>query len=229
MNKIKEMPLLMRPREKAKTFGITSLSDQELLALLIRTGTRKLSAIQVAQEVLLKTNGIQGLASVKKSELKKVSGIKDAKALEILAVVEIARRMMRDQNYQPKQIADPQALMQWLNYEIGFKEQEHFMVVYLNHQLEIVHHQILFKGTLDRSLIHPRDVFREAVLHNAAALMLVHNHPGKSLTPSQADIETTALLIKNAQLLGLTILDHVIVSYGKYCSIRSTHSYLFKE
>ena len=229
MKKIKEMPLLMRPREKAQAYGLTHLSDQELLALLIRTGTKQKSAIQVAQQVLLKTKGIHGLANVSKEDLMTIPGIKEAKSLEIMAVVEIARRMMREENHQNMQISEPEALMSWLNYEIGFKEQEHFMAVYLNHQLEIVHHQILFKGTLDRSLIHPRDVFREAVRHNAAALMLVHNHPGKTLTPSQADIDTTSLLVENAKLLGLTILDHIIVSYGKYCSLRRTHAYLFKE
>lgn len=219
----------MRPREKAKAFGMNALSDQELLALLLRTGTQKISAIQLAQKVLLKAGGIKGLANVTNSALQSISGIKDAKALEIMAVVEIARRMMREEHCHGFQVSEPKLLVNWLNYEIGFEKQEHFMVVYLNHQLEIISHQVLFKGTLDRSLVHPRDVFREAISHNAAALILVHNHPGKTLHPSQADIETTALLVENAKLLGLSILDHMIVSFGEYCSLRATHQYLFEE
>lgn len=227
--KIKDLPLEVRPREKALAYGIKTLSDQELLALLIRTGTRKESALSVANNVLRMTKGLKGLNQVHSSELMSISGIKDAKALEIMAIIEISKRISRFEMNQSISIEEPKSLMHWLNKEIGYKNQEHFMAVYLNHQLKILGHQILFKGTVDKSLIHPRDLFREAMKVNASRIILVHNHPGKTLEASQADLHTTKALVEGARILGIEILDHIIVSHGAHTSIRSHHAYLFEE
>ena len=227
--KIKDLPKEIRPREKALAYGISSLSDQEILALLIRTGTRKESALALANNVLKLTKGLKGLNNVHASQLMTISGIKDAKALEIMAIVEISKRISRFEMDQSISIEEPQSLMKWLNQEIGYKHQEHFMAVYLNHQLKVLGHQILFKGTVDKSLIHPRDLFRESMKLNASRIILVHNHPGKTLEASQADLHTTRALVDGARILGIEILDHIIVSHGAHSSIRSQHAYLFEE
>lgn len=227
--KIKNIPKELRPREKALAYGIETLSDQELLALLIRTGTRQDSALVLATKVLNMTKGLKGLNQIHSNQLMRISGIKEAKSLVIMAIVEISKRIARYERDSSFSIEEPQTLIKWLNQEIGYENQEHFMAVYLNHQLKILSHQILFKGTVDKSLVHPRDLFREAMKVNASRIILVHNHPGKTLHASQADLQTTQSLVEGARILGVEILDHIIVSHGSHCSIRSSHSYLFEE
>ncbi|CAM3566764.1 DNA repair protein RadC [Erysipelothrix urinaevulpis] len=227
--KIREIPKALRPREKALAYGLTCLSDHELLALLIRTGTKRKSAIDVAAEVLLKSNGLGGLPQMSAFDLMGIDGIKEAKSLEICAIMEMSRRIFRYKHKENISLENPKSLVKWLNSEIGFENQEHFIAVFLNHQLKILGHKLLFKGTVDKSLVHPRDLFREAVRFNASCMILVHNHPGKTMRASSADLETTKALVSAAQLLDLHILDHIIVSFGDFISLRQMHPEIFKE
>jgi len=227
--KIKDIPKEARPREKALAYGIDSLSDQELLALLIRTGTRQDSALVLSEKVLNLSGGLQGLMQIHPSELMRISGIKEAKSLEIMTIVEISKRISRYERTDVYSIEEPSSIIKWLNTEIGYENQEHFMAIYLNHQLKILGHQILFKGTVDKSMVHPRDLFREAMKLNSSRIILVHNHPGKTLKASRADLETTRALVAASRLLGIEILDHIIVSYGSHTSIRLHHANVFEE
>lgn len=227
--KIQELPLNLRPREKAALHGVGSLSDRELLALFIRTGTTKTSALGIADEILLRSNGLRNFLKLNKHDFISISGIKDVKAIELLAIGEMSRRIVKPSIDDRVQIGDPDSLIQWLNLEIGYETQEHFLVVYLNNQNRILSYKTLFKGTIDRSVVHPRDVFREAIHLNATRTILVHNHPGGTLSPSQADIHVTHIMISAGDIVGIDVIDHLIVAHGQFCSIRESHQHLFER
>ncbi|NLL75302.1 MAG: DNA repair protein RadC, partial [Erysipelothrix sp.] len=226
--KIKEMEEETRPREKAALHGVESLSDRELLALFIRFGTRKKSALEIADEVLHLSGGMSRFMKLNRLQLMMISGIKEAKATELMAIVEMGKRLIRPTKDSDIFVSEPSRLMEWLNFEIGYKEQEHFMVVFLNNQNMIVGHELLFKGTIDRSVVHPRDVFREGVSLNATRVILVHNHPGGTMKASQADLHVTQVMHEAGLLVGIEVLDHLIVSGGNYLSIRMDHPELFE-
>lgn len=226
--KIKEIPESLRPREKALNEGLESLSDRELIALFIRKGTKDNSALIIADEVLKMIDDISGLNRISREELMEIKGIHEIKAIELLALPEIAKRMSKPKHKSMVQIDQPYALVSWLNLEIGYKKQEYFIAVFLDKQNRLLGHSILFKGTLDRSVVHPREIFKDAVIMSAAAIILVHNHPGGGLAPSTADLETTELLVNAGKLMGVHILDHLIVSEGSYVSMREDFSFIFE-
>lgn len=225
--KIKEIPKTLRPREKASQNGIGSLSDRELLALFIRQGIKNYSALQVADEILCLSGGFSGLNRLTQDELIKVPGISHIKALEVLALVEVSKRMVKPKYNDLIQIDRPNTLISWLNLELGYKRQEYFLAIYLDKQNRLIAHSILFKGTLDRSVVHPREIFKEAVKQSASRIILVHNHPSGSLNPSASDLKTTEILVDAGHMMGVFILDHLIVSEGNYTSIREKMPHLF--
>ena len=225
--KIEDMPTETRPREKALEYGIHTLSDRELLALFIRTGTRKKSSLEIADEVIKLSGGLSVFAKLSKEALMTIPGIKEAKAIELMATVEMGKRIIKPSKLEEIFVNEPKNLISWLNYEIGFELQEHFLVVYMNNQNRILSHEVLFKGTIDRSIVHPRDIFREAVSLSATRIILVHNHPGQTMQASSADIEVTEIIVKGGKLVGVEVLDHLIVSHGEYISLRSIHPALF--
>lgn len=217
--KICEMPETEKPRAKAKLYGLRSLSNAELLSILIRTGTRGMSVVQTSEKVLQKAGGLNGLARLSTHELMEIDGIGEVKALEIASVFEINRRMALE-NVCSKDVIDrPEELVDWLQKEIGSSLQEEFLVVYLNHQHRIAGYQILFKGTIDMSMVYPREIFRHALLYNSTELMLVHNHPGGNVRPSREDMLMTREIINIAGIMGMTVLDHLIVSGQNFCSM----------
>lgn len=205
------------------------MSDRELLALFIRTGTRGCSALQLADDILARLGGISKMAHVSYEALVVIPGIKQAKAIEILGAIEMSRRIIKPPHFAQVHIGEPQRLVDWLNLEIGYDVQENFGVVFLNGQNCIIGHKLLFKGTLDRSVVHPRDVFREAVMRSCSRLILVHNHPGATMRPSQADITVTEVMVEAATMMGMAVLDHLIVGQGQYFSLRSHYPYLFEH
>lgn len=225
--KIQDLPQNLRPREKAHLHGVESLSDRELLALFIRSGTAKNSALAIADDILHRSNGLRNFLSLNQMDFMSIDGIKSVKAIELLAIGEMSRRIVKPSVDQRVQIGNPSSLTAWLNLEIGYKEQEHFLVVYLNNQNKIITYKTLFKGTIDRSVVHPRDVFREAVQINATRIIMVHNHPGGTLQASPADIHVTQVMVDSGQIVGIDVIDHLIVSKGKYASLRETHPHLF--
>ncbi len=214
------IPPYLRPREKAQRIGIEQLSDTEILALILKSGTRSHSVLDLAELVLSTSRGLEYLPRLTQYQLMSIPGIKEAKATELMAVFELAKRLLRNAASRVNIVDHPQMLIEWLQIEIGHKNQEHFLVVYLNTQNHIVAYRTLFVGTLDRSIIHPREVFKEAVSHSASKLIAVHNHPGGSTTPSVQDLEVTEMLVQAGAMIGIPLLDHIIVTKNGYCSLR---------
>ena len=205
---VKEMPVCEQPREKAKLYGIRSLSSAELLSVLLRTGRKGTNAIETADELLRKAGGVGRLASMSMKEL------------QITAAFELNRRIALEETRHRDLVTEPEVLVEWLKKEIGLSMQEEFLVVYLDVQHRIISYEVLFKGTLNMSCIYPREVFKQALLSNCTSLVLVHNHPDGEVTPSSDDLTATAEIIRLGTYFDIEVMDHLIVSRKQYLSFR---------
>lgn len=201
-------------------YGMKALSSRELLAIVIRSGNAHQSALEIADEILRRTEGIGNLTSLTLNDLTSIKGLQKAKGLELLACFEIARRMSFEQCLKKDVISDPDSLVKWLQLELGSCTQEMFLAVYLDVRNQIIHHEVLFKGTLDRSLVHPREVFKQALLISSSRLIVVHNHPSGNPEPSAEDILLTDQLQEIGHLMKIELLDHLIVAKARAFSFK---------
>lgn len=218
MSMIQEIPGCERPREKALRFGVTSLSTRELLAILIRTGVKGQSVLAIVDQLLIKSHGISGLEKMNMQELSEIRGISHVKAIELLACMELNKRMLYEKAMHEDVIQQPEHIVQWLQKEIGPCSQEKFLAIYLDNSHHIISCQTMFVGTINMSHVYPRDILREAIKQSAVSMIIVHNHPSGSLEPSQADLQVTSLMIRTASLMGLKIDDHLIITQNRYFS-----------
>ena len=177
MVKIKEICIQERPREKAISKGIESLSNRELLAIVLRCGYKGTSVLELADTILEKVNGFSNIGNMCYEELVCIKGISSSKALEILAVFEISKRVSYENIVNGFQVDSPKKIVEYLSKKIGFKQQENFHVLFLNIKNQIIFEKTIFIGTLNASVAHPRDIYKEAVQKNAASIIVSHNHP----------------------------------------------------
>lgn len=218
--KLKEIHQQLRPREKAMKYGIHTLTDIELLALILRTGTKGKSVLELAEEVYNVLKNFGYLLNLNKVDFTQIKGISKVKLLELKGIGEIAKRITFEQIKDTNAISNPEKLANWVNQEIGFKKQEHFMVIFLDTKNTIIDYKILFIGTLDASLVHPREVFKEAFQLSASCIILAHNHPSGNVGYSEADKKITKQLIEVGILCGIPVLDHIIVGGNDMFSFR---------
>lgn len=212
---IRDMPRIEKPREKLEKYGPDKLSNEELLAIILRTGKAGKNVIQLAKEVLTK---IETPAEAKLEELKKIKGIGTAKACEIVSVFELGKRLL--QNKKQRIIKDPQDIWNAM-HDIVQQKKEHFVVFFLDPRSQEVKREIISIGTLDMSLVHPREVFEPAVRYLASHIIISHNHPSGDLQPSIADLEVTKKLSAAGKIMGIEVLDHVIVSKNGWYSMHA--------
>ncbi len=217
--KIKELEETLRPREKALRFGMEVLNDQELLCLLIGSGTSKAGVDVLASKLLEKSGQLKDLFDLSPADLMEIEGLGQAKALTIISALELARRALQAKAYRKTLGGDDDAI-EWFRAEFGTKKQEYFVAVYLDQKGAIIRHKVLFIGTINQSLIHPREIFREAFLCSAVSMVIVHNHPSGDPTPSMADLETTKAIAQAAEICSIRLLDHVIVTSDGSFSFR---------
>lgn len=220
MPKIKDIPSLDRPREKMEKYGPGKLSDAELLAILLRTGSRGASAVEVGKR-LIKTFGKPSLAATGVKELKKAFGLGPAKACEIVACFELGRRFLR--NKPSALLLSPKDVWDNLS-DIRSNKKEHFIVFYLDTRHNEIRRDIISVGTLNASLVHPREVFESAVRYHCAHIVVAHNHPSGNPEPSPEDREITSRLAEAGKILGIELLDHVIVSETAWWSFKASGS-----
>lgn len=209
---LKGLPPDTRPREKLLQRGPASLSDAELLALLLRTGIQGKNVVQLAQELVDRFGGIAGLLHSGADALKSVKGLGPAKRAEILAVVELARRALAQEIQQRPLFDSPQAVSHYLQLHLGHKPHEVFAVLFLDSQHKLLAMEELFRGTLTQTSVYPREVVLRALHHHAAAVVLAHNHPSGTAEPSRADEMLTQTLKSALALVDVRVLDHFIVT-----------------
>ena len=212
------MPLHLRPREKLVEKGASNLTDRELLAILLRTGRLGKSALDLAHDILAKYS-LNQLPNLTLDNLKKIKGIDIGKATTILAATEIVLRALNKHPHTLPVIISPESALDQLSY-IRMQKKEHFVVLYLNARSELIHQETISMGTLTCSLVHPREVFAPALTHLAASILVAHNHPSGDTTPSDDDLTITKRLGQVADVLGIALFDHLILTSTSYYSFR---------
>ena len=208
------------PRERLAKEGVEALSNQELLAILLRTGTRQASVFEIAQKVLSNLSSLTDLKKMTLQELQSLSGIGRVKAIELQAMIELGHRIHKYETLEMESILSSQKLAKKMQQELGHKKQEHLVALYLNSQNQIIHQQTIFIGSATRSIAEPREILHYAIKHMATSLILVHNHPSGAVAPSRNDDHVTKLVKEACDLMGIVLLDHLIVSHSNYFSYR---------
>jgi DNA repair protein RadC len=209
--RIKDIPAAERPRERLVANGADALGNSDLIAILLRTGLQGKSALVIGQELLAKFQTLDRLSQASVKELCTVKGIGRDKAVTLKAAFTLARRMAAEIRTEAPLLASPEAIAGLLREEARGYEVEHFIVLLLNTRRRLIRIEHISQGTLDSIHVHAREVFKHAIAANAAAIVLVHNHPSGDPTPSEADIKVTRDLIRAGQLLKIEVLDHVIL------------------
>lgn len=218
------MEVEQRPREKALRYGLESLSDLELVALILQSGNKNRSVFEIASDVLKESEGLSELMTMHVNTLMQIQGIREVKALQLLASVELSKRVIKSKVYHAP-ILKPEDVIEWFKFEYGTMSQECFIALYLDTKSKLISHRVLFKGTLNESVVHPREVFKEAFLQNANSVLIAHNHPSGDCTPSKADFEVTYKMVHVAMTMGVNLIDHIIVGQNQYYSFKE-HKYL---
>lgn len=218
---IKELPSDERPRERLVKYGAEALSNAELLAIILRVGTQEYSAIGLAEHMLGRLNGIRGIASASVEELSSIKGLGTAKSAQIKAMVELGKRLAVSVGDTRPSIRSPQDAVDILMPYLRDEPQENFVAIFVNTKNEVLRTKSITTGTLDSSLITPRELFREAISMNSASVIIAHNHPSGDPTPSREDIATTKRICQTGEVIGIEVLDHLIIGDGRWLSLKT--------
>jgi DNA repair protein RadC len=216
MTKIKDLPKVDQPREKLAKYGPGRLSDSELLAIILRTGIKGVNVVELAGRILRQIGG-KNLTSVTLEELKKIKGLGPTKAGQILASLELGKRLLKDKkavlHLSPKDVYEQLR-------DIRDLKKEHFVILFLDSRSQEIKRETISVGTLNASLVHPREVFEPAIKCNSAQIIVAHNHPSGDPEPSNEDIEITKRLVKAGELMGIELVDHIVVASKSFKSFR---------
>jgi len=215
---IREWPEAERPREKLLDNGPASLGDAELLAIFIRTGLPGKTALDLARDALLETGGLRALLNLSQGELCELKGIGKAKYVQFQAGLELGRRYLMEKMEKGDAISSPQVSRDYLTLQLRDKQYESFFAMFLDSKHRVIHHQELFRGTIDSATVPVREVVKEALKHNAAAMIVAHNHPSGVAEPSLADKSLTETLHLALAMVGVTLLDHFVVGDSEVVS-----------
>ena len=210
-NRLKDQPINERPRERLIARGPDALTHAELVAILLRTGLKGTNVVQVAQQLLNKYGSLQALALASVAELKQMPGVGGDKAATLVAAFALARRLERERLEESPVLDNPETVVRFIREANRLRNVESFQVLLLNVRQRFLRVEEISQGTLDTLLVHPREVFRAAIVGNAASILLLHNHPSGDPTPSEADIKVTRDLIRAGQLLKISVVDHIII------------------
>jgi DNA repair protein RadC len=209
-----------RPRERFEQMGAGGASQRELLAILLRTGPRGIGVLKLADELLRKFGGLNGLARASLGELKGVHGVGRVKAVELKAALELGRRMALSSRDEQVQIKSPADAAQLLMLESGMAEQEEVRTILLDVRNKVLGIHMIYRGGIDNATLRAGDVFKEAVRNNARNIILSHNHPSGDPSPSSEDVRATRHVIEAGKLLGIDLLDHIIIAQNSYVSMK---------
>lgn len=217
---MRDLPADERPRERLERYGPGALGTPELLAIILRVGNARVSALQLAQQLVSKYGGLRGVAAASVQELSEVSGIGLAKACQLKAAFELGKRLATSSDAPRPVISSPLDAVNLVMEEMRYYPEEHFKTIFLDTRHQVIGAEETSKGTLSASLVHPREVFKAAIKATAAAVLLAHNHPSGDPTPSKEDLALTARLVQTGELVGIPVLDHLIIGDGRYVSLK---------
>ena len=211
----------MLPREKALNYGIETLNNEELLALVIKSGGKNNSVFEISKNIINKAGGFNNLLSLNYEELIDTKGISNAKALEILAILEIAKRILTINSVKEDYIHDSNDVVNYIKCNISFSITEEFFVIFLKSNGSIIKGEVLFKGTYNSSNVGVNELLRKALLYKAVSIIIAHNHPSGNINPSNEDIILTKRIADACKLMDIRLLDHIIVTTNSHFSFKS--------
>lgn len=227
--RIKDIEQSQRPRERLEQQGAHALNDAELLAILLRVGVAGMSAVQMGQRLLYLFEGLEGLQRATFTELCHIDGIGPAKSAQIKAAIELGFRLAKKQPEQRVLITSPQDVADQVQYKMSGLEQEELWVLLLDSRNQHIRTEQLYRGSLNSSSVRPAEIFKSGIRHNAASLIIVHNHPSGDPSPSPEDIHLTRMLIEAGKMLEMPIVDHVVVGARSVSSLKSLHPDLWSS
>ena len=217
--KIKDIPTSERPRERLLEYGSSSLSDADLLAIILRQGTKNKSVKEIGIDLLNNVNDITDLKDLTVEKLIQIKGIGQAQALTLIACIELGKRIFKKQISSKKiTFYNSEDINNYMQYLLDDKKQEYFYCLYVNTKRELIERKLLFMGTINRSTVHPREIFKNAYLTSASGIICIHNHPTGDITPSREDINLTNSLVELGRMNGIPVLDHIIMGNDSYYS-----------
>lgn len=217
---LRDLPADLRPRERIMTVGPAGISNSELLAIILGSGTVGQSAIHLAESLLARFGGLPGIAQANFEELCSIPGIGPAKATQIKSALEVGRRLLLSLPTDRLQIRSPADVADLLMLELGLYEEEHMRVVILDTKNNVIAVDEVYKGSLNTAVVRIGEVFRSAIRKNAASIIVVHNHPSGDPTPSPEDVRVTEMLVDAGKLLDIAVLDHVIIGRNRFVSLK---------
>lgn len=216
---LKTLPEEEKPRERLIKYGKENISTNELIEIILKSGTRNKGIKEISHNILSSVNNINELKTAEISTLEKIEGMSKIKAIELIAAIELGRRVYEDNKYQNLvKLTSPVTIIDYFHTEYKDKKQEIFTVLYLDNQKNYLDKKELFKGTVNYSLVHPREIFKEAYLLSASYIVCIHNHPSGDATPSKNDIELTRKIKELGILHGITLMDHIVIGDNNYYS-----------
>jgi len=226
--KLKDLPLKERPRERLEMYGPSALSNEELLAIIIKTGTKGISVKEIASNVLIKLKSINKLENISINTFSDIKGLGHIKTIEIMASIELGKRIFLSREEEKSIIYNnPDNIYNDNKYLFFGKKQEYFYCLYLDNKKKLIERKLLFMGTVNRSIVHPREIFKDAYLNSASGIICMHNHPSGDIKPSREDIFLTKSLIEIGKIQGINIIDHMIITDNDYYSFYENNRDLF--
>jgi DNA repair protein RadC len=214
---IKEIPREERPRERLIKYGVEPLSNEDLLSIILSTGLKNKSCKELSLEIMKEFKMVKELKNANISNLSKIKGIGRSKACNIMASIELGRRVYNDCDKKIK-LDNPNSIYEYIKSDILNKEQEYFYALYFDNKQRLINKKLLYIGTINRSLVHPREIFKYAYLYSASSIVIIHNHPSGDTNPSKEDIELTKSIKELGIINKIPIIDHIIVSNNSYYS-----------
>ncbi len=215
---IKDIIKSERPRERLLNVGASSLSNEELLSIILKTGTKNISVKDLSRTVLNEIHDITNLRDITYNKLIKIKGIGSVKAIELLASLELGRRVYYTSLKDKVKLNNSSLIFNYFKNLFINETQENFYALYLNTKMELISYKLLFKGTINTSVVHPREIFRHAFLESAYSVIVIHNHPSNNTTPSNEDTELTNKLFEIGNIMSIPLLDHIIIGKDNYYS-----------
>ncbi len=217
---IKEIPHQERPRERFMKYETNTIQTHELIAIILRTGSKKESVLDLSKKILYQYNNLKELSNAEIKDLMKIKGIGASKAIELKAAFELGRRASKETFTEKVKLKSPESIYLYLKDQLEMKTQEHLVALYLNTKGELIKKEILFVGSLNTSVIHPREIFKHAVINSAASIIICHNHPSGDPTPSQNDLDVTNIIHNNSLMMDIVLMDHIIIGRDRYFSFK---------
>lgn len=220
---VKELPDLDRPDEKLEKYGPKTLTDAELLAVIIRTGTKEVQSVELASQILRRSAecpGLLGLKTLELPELMEIKGVGKVKALQVLAIGELSRRISKSSINKGEIFSEPELIARYYMEDMRHLQREEIILVMMNSKSQIIKDEVISRGTVNSSILSPREVFLLALRYNAVHIVLLHNHPSGDPTPSKEDLVMTARIAEAGKLVGILLMDHLIIGDNKYISLK---------